>query len=185
MPVGPQRHAKGVSLVSPAKVLNVYGRRAPLDELAPSTRAVLDQRVLISSWYPLEVLWDMLDFMYRKMLKQDPATALAAGTAGGREIWSNAHNAFVRDNPTATLKRMGPAWAGYFDFGSLDVQPMPGGQGVHFIVRDYDDVPEVHGMMIAGWHLAAAQLSGQEGAQLDFTALPWRGQGPLRYVITW
>ena len=106
--------------------------------------------------------------------------------AGGKEIWTTAHRGVVGERDTArALFAMGPAWQTYFDFGSLAVEPV-GQRAMRFRVQGYADVPVCHGMTIAGWHLAAAQVTGRPDATVEVLQRPWEGKATeLMHVVRW
>jgi hypothetical protein len=177
------RHVKGINLVGLVKLLRVYRRQKPIRGLSPGAMALLDDRILVSSWYPLQHHWELLGFMYREMLGSDPEHALAMGLAGGKETWKGTHRVFVSERGAiSALNSMGPAWRSYFDFGELDVD-VEDEHTVRFTVRDYADCPVAHGMTIAGWHLAAAQLAGSPKATIEVLDKPWAGAREQVHVV--
>jgi hypothetical protein len=151
--------------------------------MSPETQALLDERILVSSWYPLRPHLELLDFAYRLLLDQSPQKALAIGVAGGREIWTTAHRGVVGERDVlGALRAMGPAWQTYFNFGSLEVEVLDP-KVVRFTVKGYPDVPVVHGMTIAGWHLAAAQVAGAPEATVQVLEKPWEGKPHQVHVV--
>ena len=169
------RRVKGVNLVGLVKTFKVYRRDHALPELSPETLALFDERILVSSWYPLSQLRELLDLAYSLLLKEKPENALAMGLTGGREIWTSAHRGVVAERDLlSALRAMGPAWGTYFNFGWLEVDELDA-KTVRFTVRGYPDVPVVHGMTIAGWHLAAAQVAGAPKATAEVLVRPWEG----------
>ncbi len=180
---GDGRHVKGVNLLGLVKTIKVLRRQRPIDGLSPETLALLEERVLVSSWYPLQHLWELLDVTYRELLGSEPARALEIGVMGGMEVWSGTHRVFVVERgPISVLRSMGPAWSSYFDFGSLDVT-LVDERCVRFTVRDYPDVPVPHGMTIAGWHLAAARVAGCPEASAEVVEAPWEGAADQVHLV--
>jgi hypothetical protein len=172
------RRVKGVNLIGLVKAFKVYRRTHPLDGVSPETLALLDERILVSSWYPLKQHLELLELAYRLLMAESPKAALDMGLAGGREIWTSAHRGVVAERKVSSaLRAMGPAWATYFNFGWLEVEQLET-RTARFTVRGYPDVPLVHGMTIAGWHLAAAHVAGATSATAEVVVRPWRGEGP-------
>jgi hypothetical protein len=177
------RHVKGINIVGLVRALKVYRREHPLPPLSDDARALFEDRILESSWYPLEPQRELLATMYRVMCDEDPDKALLMGVIGGQQAWSGTHRGVLGSRgPMQALKSMGPAWATYFDFGSLDVEPI-GEAAARFTVRGYADVPVYHGMTIAGWHLAAAQVAGSEEASVEVVERPWEGAPRQVHIV--
>jgi hypothetical protein len=180
------RRVKGVNLIGLVRMCKVYRRQQPLAGLSAETLALIDERILVSSWYPLVAHLEILDFAYRHMMAASPDNAIAMGLAGGKEIWTTAHRGVVGERDSiGALRSMGPAWHAYFDFGSLDVEIVDE-RTARFTVKGYPDVPVSHGMTIAGWHLAAAHVTGHPKAKVEVLARPWDGaDGEQVHVVRW
>src|SRR5690606_10499437 len=103
------------------------------------------------SWYPLERLWEMLELIYDRVLGRDPAKALELGRKYGAEVWSSTHRLYIRDDPRDTLVTLPRSWPAYFNFGRLEAR-VAGDNAVELAVHELPDMPEVHGMTLAGWH---------------------------------
>lgn len=180
---GDGRHVKGVTLEQLVKAVKGLQRRKPQLRLTPRTEVLLQERILVSKWYPLQFNWELSAFLYREMLGSKPDNALMAGVAGGTEAWSGPHRIFVAERgPLDALRAMGPAWRSYFDFGSLVVEAIDAGT-VRFTIEGYPDIPVYHGMLIAGWHLAAARLSGSPDATAEVEQRPWEGAQKQVHVV--
>ncbi len=181
-----ERLTKGINLLGLVKSLNGYRYHSSIEALAPASRALLDERIIVSNWYPLERLWEMLEFTYDRMLGRDPERAVEMGRRGGVRIWGSAHRIFIRDEPLETLRVTSEhGWSGYFNFGRLDLRVIEGESAVEFVLGDYPDVPEAHGMGIIGWHIAAAQLSGAAKARGELVRAPWLGDPEQVHRIRW
>ncbi len=177
------RRVKGVTLEQLVKAVKGLQRRMPHLRLSPRTEAALQERILVSKWYPLQLNLELSAFVYRQMLGSDPNNALMAGVAGGTEAWSGAHRIFVAERgPLDALRAMAPAWGSYFDFGSLTADTIDAGT-VRFTIEGYPDIPVYHGMLIAGWHTAAARLCGAHDATADVEQRPWEGAQKQVHVV--
>jgi len=180
---GDGRHVKGVTLEQLVKAVKGLQRRRPQLRLSPRTEIALQERILVSKWYPLQFNLELSAFLYREMLGGDPNNALMAGVAGGTEAWSGPHRIFVAERgPRDALRAMGRAWNSYFDFGSLAVD-MLDADAVRFTIEGYPDIPVYHGMLIAGWHLAAARMSGCLDATVEVEQRPWEGAPKQVHVV--
>jgi hypothetical protein len=181
----PGRNTKGTGLVELVKVLRIHRHQQPLEGLGARGRALVDERILPNEWYPLEGFLDLLDFAYTQLLGRDDQATLQMGVAGGRVLLQGPHRAFIKPgDPSASVHAMRHTWPAYYDFGSLSAEP-EGDSTVRFELTGYPDVPAPHAMMIAGWPIAAAQLSGAADARCEMLERPWRGGGPLAYRVVW
>ncbi len=177
------RHVKGVTLEQLVKTGKGLQRRMPHLRLSPRAELALQERILVSKWYPLQLNLELSALIYRELLRSNPDNALMAGVTGGTEAWSGAHRIFVAERgPREALAAMGPAWASYFDFGSLAVEAI-GANAARFTIEGYPDIPVYHGMLIAGWHLAAARLSGSLDATVEVEQRPWEGAAKQVHIV--
>lgn len=178
-----ERKAKGVNLLGLVKLLRSHRHTQPLTGLAPELEHLVDQRILMTDWYPLEQLWGLLEFTYRNILNEDPKAAIAMGVAGGTEMWTKTHRAFLAsDDPCYSLRQMKPAWHSYFNFGMLDVERVDDCT-MRFRIRDYPDLPVYHGLTIGGWHVAAAQVGGWPDARLELAQGPWESDAIVQEYL--
>jgi hypothetical protein len=181
-----ERLTKGINLLGMVKMLRGYRYHSSVEGLAQPSLELLNERIIVSNWYPLERLWEMLEFTYERLLGRDPARAVELGRRGGVKIWGSAHRLFIRDATLETLRLTSEhGWSSYFNFGRLDVRAVEDENAVEFVVCDYPDVPEVHGMSIIGWHIAAAQLSGAHKARGELLRAPWLGDPEQVHRICW
>ena len=183
-PSSQARHAKGVNFTELVKVLRVRRRTQPLVGLSAEGEAMLSVRVLASEWYSHEALLDLLRYAYRELLGRSDEAAHQMGIVGGHAVLQGAHRAFISPgNPAASVTNMGVIWKAYFDFGEL-TNEADGDHACTFRLTGYDDMPSVHGMMIAGWAVAAAQIGGAPSARCEFLEKPWRGAPRFQYRVS-
>lgn len=180
-----KRHAKGTGVIEVVRTLRAHRRQGVLKDLSPAAEQLLDTHILPNEWYSFAAFRELLDFMYEHLLGSSEEAALQAGITGGRTLLKGPHKGFVTPgDPAATVYAMRHTWRVYFDFGSLEAEIVEG-PAVRFTVSGYPDVSIMHGMTIAGWAVAAAQLAGSRNAGCEMLERPWQGDAQLVYRVYW
>jgi serine/threonine-protein kinase len=175
------RHVKGVNLIDLVKLLRIARRDGSLPELGPEDRALVDERILVSSWYPLETFWRALELAYEHVLKGSDADAILLGKRGAESVVGGVHSAYVSNTKDidGLLRRFERGWSLYFDFGSSHASFESG--VVRIVIRGYPDVPRVHGLTTLGWYSAALGLSGIQIKSEKIVGEPWARDEALAY----
>jgi hypothetical protein len=177
------RHAKGVNIVDLVRRIKTFRRQHPSVKLSPAAEAVLLEYITPTKWYPLEVFHELVDFMYKKNLGSSADKAIEVGMAGGRAALEGFHKVYItKGDPAASVNAMRHGWRTYFDFGELEVK-LEGDHTAYFTLKDYPDIPQVHGLLVIGWDMAAAQVAGAKKVTYEILESPWRGGSCLRYRI--
>jgi hypothetical protein len=179
----PERHAKGVLLIGIVKTLRFFRRQRPLEGLSPAAEAFLNEHVLPDQWYAFDIYRELLNVIYREVLASNDEYALQAGIEAGKAILTTFHKAFIIDrDPLGSLLSMRHIWKSYFDFGFHKAEQVSD-RSVRFTVADFPNMLPVHGMMIIGWDIAAAQAAGAEEVKYELLESPWRGDLQLKYLV--
>jgi len=178
-----ERQIKGLTLIELVKALRAYRRNRPLVGLSPQAEALINDRIIVNKWYPHKTLMEILGVFYRQLLASNPDNALKAGIAGGLASLQDTHRAFVKQgDPLGSLYSMRHIWPTMFDFGELEAEVV-GERSVLFTLTGYPDVSEMHGMLIIGWDMAAAQLGGADDVTYSIKQRPWIGDTNMVYLI--
>jgi hypothetical protein len=179
------RRAKGAGIVELVKVLRAYRRAHPIEGLGKSAEHLLDERIMTNEWYSLDAFLELLAYAYRHLLGSSEEAALQMGAAGGRALLQGPHKAFVKaGDPTGSVVALRHSWLTYYDFGNLAAE-LVDDRTVEFVVTGYPDVPVPHGMMIAGWAVAAAELAGARDVRCDILERPWIGDERQVHRVSW
>jgi serine/threonine protein kinase len=165
------RHAKGVNLIELAKLLRIARREGSLPELEADDRALLEERVLVSSWYPIETFWRLLELAYQHVLKGSDAQAILLGKSGAEAVMAGVHSAYIKSRFIKTLRSIERGWSAYFDFGSTLATYEDG--IVRITIRGYPDIPRVHALTTLGWYSATLALAGAVPRTERLTGEPW------------
>jgi hypothetical protein len=180
----PARHAKGTNLIELIKALKVYQRTRPLDGLSPAAQSMLDTRVLVSDWYPIEPFLELLTVLYERLLGRVPERAQHLGITGGTLALQSTYRAYIREgDPAASVLAMRHIWRAFFDFGELKAN-LEADDSVRFVLTGYPDMPPVHAAIVTAWSVAAARLAGSEKAEVAIVEAPWDGTDRLVYRTT-
>ncbi|HEX6244178.1 MAG TPA: hypothetical protein VFZ61_24850 [Polyangiales bacterium] len=180
--VTPQRLVKGTNLVDLIKLLRGVRKVRKLDGLSGAADQLLADRILPTAWYAHETFVELLDFTFRALLNGSEKAACEMGATGGRAELSRSMRALVdRQDPLGSVLAMRHAWQASFNFGMLRAGVEE--RSVVFRLSGYRDVGTAHAHMIAGFGLAAAQLSGAPQATAEVLEAPWRGATELVYRI--
>lgn len=179
------RSLKGTSVADLVKTLRIYRRTHPIEGLSPAAEALLEQRILVNGWYPLEAFLELLDFTYRELLGSNEKATFELGLRGGERILSGPHKGFIqKGDPAASVMAMRHTWRVYFDFGELTGE-LVDEHTVEFTVKGYPDVTAPHAIVTAAWGAAAAKLAGAQETECEFIERPWEGGECLRYRVRW
>jgi len=175
------RHAKGTNLIELIKALRVHQRMRPIEGLSGAAQSLLDERILVSDWYPLEPFLELLKVTYDRLLGRNPERALQVGVAGSTVALQTTYRAYIHHgDPAGSVLAMRHIWRAFFDFGDVKANLEPDGS-VRFVLTGYPDIPPVHAALITAWSVAAARLAGSEKAAVDILEAPWDGVDRLVY----
>lgn len=177
-----QRLVKGTNLVDLIKLLRSVRKIRKLRGLSAAAERLLEDRILPTAWYAHATFIELLDFAYRELLDSKDAAACEMGATAGRAELGRTMRALVNErDPLASVHAMRHAWLVSFNFGKLraDVD----GRSVLFRLSGYRDVGPAHAHVIAGFGVAAAQITGAPQASAALLEVPWRGSSDLVYRI--
>lgn len=177
------RNVKGVTFVDLVKFLRKQQKTTNLPLLTPTAGALLETRILIFAWYPLKSFLELLKITDKTFLKGNESNAMEMGAVSGMNQLRSVHKAYVKSgDPTGSVIAMRHSWRSSANFGDLGAD-IEDDHSVVFILRGYDDLGMIHGMMIAGWGVAAARLAGSPNANAELIDRPWKGASRFCYRI--
>jgi uncharacterized protein (TIGR02265 family) len=179
------RRVKGTDVAGAVKALRKLRRRGELPELSAAVAALVDQRILPASWYPMETVRDLLAIVHQKWFDGTDDGALAMGRMGARETLAGLQAAYVADgDPVRTLGALERIWRAHYDFGHAETEV--DGAGALFRLSGYPDMPRWHGFIIAGWVMAAIEMAGAKDVRVAVRGGPWvDAAAPFVAAVTW
>jgi hypothetical protein len=137
----------------------IDGYRRFVDGLAPATRALVDERILASRWYPFDAFIDICEVIDRQLGKGDLELCHDLGRFGCDANLPTLYKIFFRmADVTYIVRRAAAAWRVNYDDGSMtvvDEQPN--------LVTMRMEVPaphRAHCLSVRGWIVRAGELSG-------------------------
>lgn len=183
MPNATGRHAIGAVVIDIVKFIKNYEKRTGKTlAFSDPTQACLRRRVSQSEWVPIQSFHELLSAVGRIAVRGDERRALEMGAAGGAAMRGVQKAYGVVGDPRASIIAMRHAWRAHYDFGRLTCESRADG-AVLFAVEDYPDMPMVHGLMTAGWGIAAARAAGASHVDVTILERPWDGAPRLSYNI--
>lgn len=176
------RRVKGIDVLQAVKGLRAMSARPAL---GPDATALVKQRILPSSWYPMEPFREVLGALHRVRFGATDEAALEMGREGARTTLAGEQAAYVsHGEPKRTLQAFERIWRSHYDFGRVETALTE--EAARFLLHGYPDVPRWHGLIIVGWLLGALEMSGAKHSRYQIESAPWTGaEAPLTAVLTW
>jgi hypothetical protein len=126
---------KGSNLVGVVKLLRRQ-RKLARAELPPALHRYLDERVLLTSWYPEADLLAILRVV-AKWIGSDSADAFELmGRAAMRDHLGGVYGRLLTGDPTTLPRRVGAIWQAQHDTGRLGFHQTGRGRG-HFLLEEF------------------------------------------------
>jgi len=168
------RQAKGVNLIDLVKLLRSARRAGSLPELSAADQALLDERVLVSKWYPIESFWRLLELAHEHVLGRSDEATVRLGVVGAESVMSGVHRVYVAGQDLErALKGFARGWGSYFDFGF--VKTAIDGRSVRIEIHGYADMPRTHGLTTLGWMRTSLGMVTGELDSAEIVGEPWAG----------
>jgi hypothetical protein len=180
---GSQRHVVGAVVVDLIKFLKNLERSSGVPFVFNThTRALLARRVLGTEWLALESFAELLAGLNEVVIRGEEQRALEIGSVGGAAMRGLQKAYGVQGDPKSSVIAMRHAWRAYYDFGRLTCDATSDST-VEFSVEDYVDMSMAHGMITAGWSVAAARAAGSRSVGVTVLDRPWKGAPKFRFVV--
>jgi hypothetical protein len=182
-----ERKVKGTMLVDQARMIR-RNRQLSWDEyLTPEDWAKLEETILPSTWYPLELFrrWGWATF--NVLAKRDLALTRQRGRARGRELFEQSYqNLFHEKNPAQALRVFTQMYGSLFNFSTLEFESL--GEKRAQLRHDYDpddpsNEPYCHQLM--GYLDALVELTGGQDVDVTLASKQWEGAPMTTFDITW
>ena len=177
------RRAKGVNLIELVKLLRIERKAGRLGSLSADDEALLDERILVSSWYPVEQFWRLLGLAHERVLGGSEPKTIELGRQGARRVMGGVHSAFVsHDDLARGIKSFARGWSTYFDFGTVECALEP--DRVRIVIQGYPDMPRAHALTTLGWYEVALEMMSFESAKAEVVSGPWSGGDEVVFEYT-
>ncbi|MCB9592453.1 MAG: serine/threonine protein kinase [Sandaracinaceae bacterium] len=173
------RRAKGTSFVQMIKTVKVALRGGLQLPITDADRAWLDQRVIVSDWYPFERFEWLIALVHAHLMGGTDGAGVKMGRMAAEHLLQGVHSGFVKPgNVQRSLQSLPNAWTRYFDFATVTVTST-GAEQVTVRVTDYEHMSRVHELMLLGWALELVSLAGGEVTEHEVVESPTRGDADL------
>jgi hypothetical protein len=166
------------------KMLRTARKAGRLEQLDDDVAKLLEERVIITAWYPFEDFLKLLTVAHQRLGDGSDEAACKMGDMAASEMLLGVHKSFLSaGDPARTLTALERVWGRYFDFGTLTVHAETSGARV--IISGYEDMPRVHGNLLIGWARTAVSLSGAELNVPVMRQAPWEGDPLFEVWSSW
>ena len=175
---------KGISLINAIKTLR-SNKDAARKALPEHLHWYLDERIVISSWYPgedqIEILrglakilpdpgMDIFEFMGRQAARADIRGVYA--------------HLFREGDPAATLRKAAIIWQNYYDSGKEEVVEARDGY-VAIELSGFENSARESCQRIKGYNYELAVMAGGKDVHVDHTRCVLDGAKACRFEVTW
>lgn len=155
---------KGTNVVSAVKLLRANRERA-LALLPARLHHYLEQRVLVSSWYPEEDQIELLRVI-AKLMPPRPNPFLVMGmTTAQADLTGIYRNSLRPDDPQRTLLAAGGLWRNYHDTGEMSASN-DGPTGAVVRLRDYRAACSEMCHVVEGYLVGCARTAGARDVRI-------------------
>jgi hypothetical protein len=184
-----ERLVRGTNLASVVRVLRAHRRQHPLPELGEWERDLLGRHIAASTWFSIRVYDSLLQIVHRFVFDGSESAAQNMGRTFARMLIAKVgEQYFAPGDVLETLARFSARWREQYNFGQVQVAPLPGREAAHGVrvrISGYPDMSACHGHAIMGYTLELAEHAGAEQPQLFVEERPWMHNSLLSYTITW
>lgn len=179
------RRVKGTDVAGPVRLLRKMRQRGEHPALSADAAALVAQRILPASWYPMETFRELLGVVHRQWFDGNDRGALEIGRIGAKETLAGLQAPYVADgDPVRTLAALERIWRAHYDFGRVWTEIEP--TAAMFRLAGYPDMPRWHGLIIAGWVVGAIEMAGGRDVRIELRGGPWLAPDePLAAYVTW
>lgn len=184
-----ERLVRGTSVGSVLRVLRSYRRTRPLPELGPWEQDLMRKRVSPSTWYALKVFDSLLQIVHRFVFDGSELAAQNMGRAHAQARLAAAPDTLLLPGqPLETLAQFPAYWRAQYNFGVVQVLPLPTLEDEHLArvrITGYPDMSACHGHSIVGFTLELLEQAGAQAPEAHIEERPWMHNNVLCYTLRW
>ena len=159
MPDRKQAKVKGTNMLSAVKALRVAREQARA-ALPPRLHHYLEERILVSTWYPESDLMDLLSTLGRLMPAGGGDPFVFMGRTTAREHLAGIYRAHVRTGDVERTLRSGVTlWRNYHDTGTLTVELETSQQAI-VCLRDFAATSREFCRLLTGYFTELVDQAG-------------------------
>lgn len=184
-----ERLVRGTPLASVLRALRSQRRKRPLPELSSWEQDLIERKVAPTTWYAIQVFDSLLQLTHRFVYDGSEQAAQNMGRVYARElIAAMPETVVVVGDALETLARVPARWRAQYNFGELQVSPLPAREGEHGVrvrVSSYPDMSACHGHAVIGFTRELAEKAGAHAPRLQIEERPWMHNPLLSYTLVW
>jgi hypothetical protein len=174
---------KGTALIDLVKLARKH-RAAFEERLPPDTRRLVDERILVASWYPEAHLESLLVAADQVLGTGDLSVCRRLGRTAARQALETLYRTtVVPGDVEASLRMLSATWSLLHNTGSVVVD-VPGPRNVRVTLRDFGRPSAALCNVFAGWIEGKADAAG---GQAEVTEEQCRRSGAPAcvYAVHW
>ena len=155
-----------------------------VERLGPADRQVLEQAVLPSSWYPMDVFLHFMQEAQRQLGPRDPELLRHMGRASCDYGMTTVYRIFFRlGSPESVIGRAAGVFSSYYDTGGVRiVETAPGLAIVE--LTDFVGTPQFCARL-HGWMERILELAGAKNVRSAHSSCVHRGDATCRFEGRW
>jgi hypothetical protein len=174
---------KGSNLVHVVKVLR-GNRELALTRLAPAQHKYLEERVLVSSWYPETDLLALLQALVAILPAPQNRWEVVGRMAAANDLGGLYKHLLRADDPARTLEICGVMWKSYHDTGTVDTA-LDGPSAAYINLRGFGLPSEAMCGMIGGYAVHLTEQAGGKRVQVEKLLCRLQGAEFCRWRVAW
>ncbi|HTT32599.1 MAG TPA: hypothetical protein VMH48_03270 [Methylomirabilota bacterium] len=156
-----------------------------LDQLDNEARAVFQNEIFASTWYPLDVFTRFLELEIKILAGGNEEMVTRGSEAVIERQLRGIYKAFVKlGSPEFVIKRIAAVHATYFDGVPIEVD-MPAPRSAIVRYRGFQKQHRIMGFAILGFFKKALEISGAKDVALQFTVPIEQGGEFAELSINW
>ena len=173
-------HVKGLLLKSRFEYVKQFfgekGEAALLNAISPEARAMVADGILVSTWYPIDHVIEILVRMDELLGKGDFELARKMGAHTARmALAGGVQQSFAKEHDPAFVLKMGPLlWQQYYDTGRVEAELLEAESAVSRII-DFGSPHRAICMGMLGWIEEAMGIWGAENVRINESKCRTRG----------
>lgn len=162
------------------------GEAALLSAISSEARAMVVDGILVSTWYPIEHVIEILVKMDEVLGKGDFELARKMGAYTARmALAGGVQQSFAKENDPAFVLKMGPLlWQQYYDTGRIEVEALGPESAVSRII-DFGAPHRAICMGMLGWIVEAVGIWGGENVRVNEPKCRTRGDDICEFTCHW
>ncbi|NOZ85522.1 MAG: hypothetical protein GXP49_04540 [Deltaproteobacteria bacterium] len=163
-----------------------------IDNLDPADREVLQDRILVSSWYPYRVFNNLLESIDKVLGNGDGKLAYEIGRMSAERDLTTVYRSILSFLSTGFVtKKAFAAWKNYYSSGELELiqdardEQDRGRRVMKVRMKEFRTLSTFHCMNIVGWCEKFVELLGVSDVSVEETSCIHKGGDHCEFLLSW